>query len=104
LESVERDLACSWEAASTGTVGQLAHHHTDALRLEVRRRLADRDVTEEVARTDALRNALTQASSRAKAVGQVVELHTQLEEQGRTRRDEVEQTERSLRSWWRRSA
>lgn len=104
LDRVERALDETWATAHVNTVAELAQHHGDALRLELRRRATDRAIHDESRRVDALRADLRRAQTQSLALGEAVSLHEQANHSANQRAEAGEMSLRGLQSWHRRQA
>lgn len=104
LRSTESAFAASWDRGHTGQVIELAQHHADALRLELRRRAHANTLDEQRRQTGAAQQRLKSVAVQAKVVELVADERDRAANRAILRRTQGALDEQGLQSWWRRSA
>jgi flagellar export protein FliJ len=104
IRHTESAMAQSWDRAHTGKVIELAQHHSDALRLELRRRAHLQCLGEQQRQTGQARDRLQSIAVEAKVVEIVADERDRAANQVFRRRAQGALDEQGLQSWWRRSA
>ena len=104
LRTTESAFDASWDRGHSGQIIEMAQHHADALRLELRRRAHANTLETQRRETGAAQQRLKAVAVQAKVVEIVADERDRAANQVFLRRARGALDEQGLQSWWRRSA
>lgn len=105
LQSTQDSLSASWQRAQDrGEIVDLWSHHTDALRMELRRRNQERELDVRARAAGEARLALKNAVVETRLVEVVAANRAEIADLENARRARGALDEQGLMGWWRRSA